>query len=204
MLLFGVLIFSYIMNEYVALLDHWKLHKADYDEGDKLRMWFGTLKHFNKKEDIKYELKKKYEDFFIYSWANYKNLAFKQDEDLQLYEQLPDLVTNDIFFRFLYSPFLRVFNRYLSIPIPRSPQSNTFFTFDNPVYKDFIRDLVKELEPRFELKGVTILNELDEVTEVVMFTDGKIDVGYEINSKKYFVLRYQNSTSEHWNSKSYG
>ena len=88
-----------------------------------------------------------------------------------------------------------MFNRYLSITIPRSPKSNTFFTFHNPVYKDFIRDLVKELEPRFELKGVTILNELDEVTEVVMFTDGKIDVGYEINSKKYFILRYQNSTS---------
>jgi hypothetical protein len=76
MLLFGVLIFSYIMNEYVALLEHWKLHVAEYDEGDNLRKFFGVLKHFNKQEDIKQEQRKQLEDFFIYSWSNYKNLAF--------------------------------------------------------------------------------------------------------------------------------
>ena len=48
MLLFGVLIFSYIMNEYIALIDHYKEHISEYDEGDNLRKFFGVLKHFNK------------------------------------------------------------------------------------------------------------------------------------------------------------
>ena len=47
MLLFGVLIFSYIMNEYIALIDNYKEHIAEYDEGDNLRKFFGMLKHFN-------------------------------------------------------------------------------------------------------------------------------------------------------------
>lgn len=52
MLLFGVLIFSYIMNEYVALIEKYKEHVADYDEGDSLRKFFGVLKHFNGNESI--------------------------------------------------------------------------------------------------------------------------------------------------------
>lgn len=50
MLLFGVLIFSYIMGEYVALLEQYKQHNLEYDEGDKLRLFFGVLKNFNYNE----------------------------------------------------------------------------------------------------------------------------------------------------------
>lgn len=52
MLLFGVLVFSYIMGEYIALLDNYKEMMKDFDEGDKLRLFFGTLKHFNYSEDL--------------------------------------------------------------------------------------------------------------------------------------------------------
>ena len=34
MLLFGVLVFSYIMNEYIALLDSYKEHTKEFDEHD--------------------------------------------------------------------------------------------------------------------------------------------------------------------------
>ena len=61
-----------------------------------------------------------------------------------------------------------------------------------------------KLEPRFEQAGVTILNELEEVTEVVMFVDGKIDVGFEMNGKRHFVVRYINSSSDDPMTKSYG
>lgn len=35
-----------------------------------------------------------------------------------------------------------------------------------------------------------ILNELDEVTEVIFFTNGKFDLGFDINSRNHFILRY--------------
>ena len=37
-------------------------------------------------------------------------------------------------------------------------------------------------------------SELDEVREVVMFMNGKIDLGFEINEKRHYVLRYVNSS----------
>ena len=52
MLLFGVLIFSYIMNEYIALLDNYKEHNKDLEEHDKLRLFFGVLMHFNENEAL--------------------------------------------------------------------------------------------------------------------------------------------------------
>jgi hypothetical protein len=86
MLLFGVLIFSYIMNEYVALLEKYKDFVAEYDNGDQLRMFFGVLKHFNKNEDISFKRKKKFEAYFTYSWNNYKNLIILDSADQELFE----------------------------------------------------------------------------------------------------------------------
>ena len=42
-------------------------------------------------------------------------------------------------------------------------------------------DLLRVLEPRKEEFNVTIYNELDEVNEVIFFSKGEYDVGFEIN-----------------------
>lgn len=35
-------------------------------------------------------------------------------------------------------------------------------------------------------------NELDEVNEVIFFTKGDYDVGFEINRERNYVVRYKN------------
>ena len=55
MLLFGVLVFSYIMGEYITLLDSYKQLHKDFDEGDRLRLFFGVLRNFNENESINRE-----------------------------------------------------------------------------------------------------------------------------------------------------
>ena len=64
MLLFGVSIFSSIMGEYIALLDSYKLQNADLDEGDKLRLFFGVLSHFNENEALDRDFLEKLEHYF--------------------------------------------------------------------------------------------------------------------------------------------
>ena len=71
----------------------------------------------------------------------------------------------------------------------------------SPVYQEFITDLVQNMEPRFEYANTIVYTELDEITEVIFFIDGQFDIGFEINGKQIFVLRYTNSTTK---SKSYG
>jgi len=61
---------------------------------------------------------------------------------------------------------------------------------------------MQQMEPRFEHANKIILHELDEITEVILFVDGQFDVGFDVNSKYYFQIRYQNSSK--WNEKSYG
>jgi hypothetical protein len=78
MLLFGVLVFSYIMGEYIALLDSYKEMMKDYDEGDELRLFFGTLRHFNNNEELDFVFRKNMENYFFYRWINYKNRAIKE------------------------------------------------------------------------------------------------------------------------------
>ena len=50
-------------------------------------------------------------------------------------------------------------------------------------------DILSKLEPRKELKETVIFNELDDFTEILFFIKGYIDIGFELNRKRYFVLR---------------
>ena len=52
MILFGNLIFSYIMNEYIELLGQYKDSIEEYNEGDELKLFFGVLRKFNDNENI--------------------------------------------------------------------------------------------------------------------------------------------------------
>ena len=76
MLLGGVLVFSWIMGEYVNLLDTYKQSNLEYDDGDALTLFFNVLKKFNLNEDIEIGMRKRIEGYFTHRWENFKNLPF--------------------------------------------------------------------------------------------------------------------------------
>ena len=76
MLLFGVLIFSNFMNIFMDLIFKYKVHVSDFDEGEELVKFMGTLKRFNNNEDINTETRHWLEVYFDYRWNNFKNKAF--------------------------------------------------------------------------------------------------------------------------------
>lgn len=76
--------------------------------------------------------------------------------------------------------------------IPKSPNPHTYFKLHNPVYKDFMVEMMQYLEPKYEHADKIIFEELEEVTFVLLFLDGKFDIGYELNGVQHFVLRYTN------------
>lgn len=57
MLLFGVAIFSYIMNNLLSLVNQYDEHTGEYDDGDELNRFFGTLTKFNKDKPIDQKLR---------------------------------------------------------------------------------------------------------------------------------------------------
>ena len=62
------------------------------------------------------------------------------------------------------------------------------------MYRDFMMSIVRNLEPRIEKKDSTIFEELDDINEVVFIEEGQVEIGYELNKKKKYVLRYYGHT----------
>ena len=52
--------------------------------------------------------------------------------------------------------------------------------------------LLRNLEPRREESEVILFHELDDVTEILFMNKGQVDMGFELNRKKYFVFRQRN------------
>lgn len=91
-LLFGVTIFSYIMGNYIMILNSMQALNADFDDGENLSKWLGLIKRFNNGRPVSIEYKDKIEKYFDYRWINDKNQAVSTEEDQQLIEQLPSHV----------------------------------------------------------------------------------------------------------------
>lgn len=58
------------------------------------------------------------------------------------------------------------------------------------MYQDFIIALVKKLEPRHFIINQIIHEELDEVNEFLFILKGNFDIGYEINKKKFYRIKF--------------
>lgn len=50
-------------------------------------------------------------------------------------------------------------------------------------------DVLRNLEPRFESAGTTIINELDEFGEIIFIQKGIILLGYEINKVRNHCIK---------------
>ena len=57
-------------------------------------------------------------------------------------------------------------------------------------YQSFVVDLLRVLEPRIFNPKEIIYTELEDVLELYFIQSGLINIGYEINRKKVFRVRY--------------
>jgi len=128
-LLFGVLIFSYVMGNFIEILDTFKSINAEVEDGDKLSRFFGNLKQFNKGRSIDHDMKIRIEDFMDYRWSNNKNNAITSAEDNAIMDQLPLEIQRKVYSDFLFKNFLKNFKKYFSLRNLQSPQKNSFFTW---------------------------------------------------------------------------
>ena len=68
MLLSGVAIFSYIMGNFIEMIDQFKRLHEGLDDGDNLSKFFGTIQHFNNGIPMLPSMKSKIEMHFDYVW----------------------------------------------------------------------------------------------------------------------------------------
>jgi len=67
---------------------------------------------------------------------------------------------------------------------------HSYYNWENPVYSDFMIDILKSLEPRRYPENEIIYQELDEILEMTFMITGSFNVGYEINKVKKYKLHF--------------
>ena len=72
-LFFGVAIFTYILDEFVNILESYQTVIKDTDEYELLARFIGILKHYNKGKSLDSKFKSNVEEFFGYKWKFDKN-----------------------------------------------------------------------------------------------------------------------------------
>lgn len=102
MLLFGVAIFSLFMGTFIEMIEKYKEVARDLEDGDGLAKFFGVLKRFNGGIDINIELKKQIEEYFDYRWSQDRNQCLMSDQDVSIFDQLPDFVQQKLFTDFMF------------------------------------------------------------------------------------------------------
>ena len=88
-LLFGNMIFSLVMEQFLGILNEVKELENDLDEGDQLSKFFGLIQRFNKGKLIPIQLQQEIQEYFEYRWANDKNAAINDEVEVALLTQLP-------------------------------------------------------------------------------------------------------------------
>jgi hypothetical protein len=181
-LISGVAMFSFLMGNYIDILGTYTTLNADLDDGDTLANFFGMLVHFNKEKAIEFKLKREIEEHFDYRWKHDRNQAITSDEDVSHFEQLPDGVQDKLYREFLFISFFSNFT-YSYFNIPKNVSGlKVYYTWDDQSYRDFMINLVRKLEPRYEVTGTIIYKTVEEVEEIFFIDKGSIDIGFEINN----------------------
>ena len=112
MLLFGVIIFSYIMGIFIGILEKFKLANAELEEEEELSRFFVLIQKFNNGMPIEAEFKLRIEHYMQYKWQNDKNMAITLKEKEEIMEQIPTDVQDRLYCEFLFKDFLRKFWTY--------------------------------------------------------------------------------------------
>ena len=61
-----------------------------------------------------------------------------------------------------------------------------FYKYDDEMFSQFMKQFMNSMEIRIFKKHQMIANEMEESLEILFVEQGRYDVGYEINKKKFF------------------
>lgn len=134
MLLFGVAIFSYIMGKFIEMIEKLQLLNQELEEEDKLSCFFNVIKHFNYNRDLKDDLKANIEIHFKHKWMKDRTQAFRDPEDVALYEQLPEEVQYKLFRECLFSEFIKAHKKYFTFQKTYSNIKYNFYSWNDQPY----------------------------------------------------------------------
>jgi len=68
----------------------------------------------------------------------------------------------------------------------------TYYTWVDQNYRNFMTQLLLNLEPRRDPKHSILVDELDEFNEISFINQGEVVIGYEINKQRRYCIQFNN------------
>ena len=107
---------------------------------------------------------------------------------MDLLEQLPFEVQDELFTRYIFNEFIHNFRFFFQIEKVKKMSGTSLgfirnlYTWKDIEYRNFMIAVLSKLEPIFYKKGTKIYNELDEFGEINFISNGDVSVGFKINN----------------------
>ena len=177
-MLFGVMVTSFLIENFNQMLDLLKTFNDTYSDSKSLTLFLGTMKKFNNENSLKDT--EKINQYFKYRWGKDRNLAVSTDEDKELLDQLPKRLRVQLYTKYLFEDFMEHykqifeietvtyvkrmnFMRRFSKKLNNLPENINFFDPDkiarNDTYDDFLVDFLGSLEPFKFYESGTIMKQ---------------------------------------------
>lgn len=94
---------------------------------------------------------------------------------------------------FMHRDFLAKFKNTFYFPNRDVKIKHAYYGWNDEPYISFMFEVLNHLEPRREEAMELICNQNEEVNEVLFFDFGTYVVGFDINNKSKFVMRFKKS-----------
>lgn len=131
------MIFSYIIGNFLNVIDDLKIVGAENEHADDLSRFFGILQKFNHNRILKKEFTTRVEEYFDYYWSNDKLYSVATEDDLRYYDELPSAHKVAIFKKFLFRPFVETFNKLFEIPKNKNVK-HSYYKWEDESYSEFM------------------------------------------------------------------
>ena len=119
------------------------------------------------------------------------NQPLEDPENKEYFLMLPIKVQTTLFRKYYFPHFLEVFKDNFRI---KNPQGQNY-TWKDVIYRDFMMQFLRDLDPWHVHSESIIFDELDDINEVIFIRKGIVEIGYEMNKKKKFVVRYEDKVT---------
>lgn len=96
-LLSGVSLFSYIMGNFVEVIEGVKLLGAQNEDADRLSKFFGLMAKYNGGRRLKKSYIEEFENYFSYYWEHDKLYFLQGTSDIRFWDELPSDIKIQIF-----------------------------------------------------------------------------------------------------------
>ena len=188
-MLFGVMVTSFLIENFNQMLDLLKTFNDTYNDNQMLALFLGTMKKFNNEAPLRNS--ERINDYFKYRWSHDRNLAVSTDQDKDLLDQLPKRLQIKLYTKYLFEDFMELYKQIFEIKTVIYVKRMNFLRkysqdidqeaninyFDpdkivtNDVYDDFLVQFLSHLEPYKFIEGGTILRQ-ERVVDSVFFSLG--------------------------------